>query len=46
MTFGSAVRPTAGAGLQILLLELRTAGFARFDAGWQFGVIVGPIFVG
>ena len=45
--FGSAVRPAAGGRIaDITTPELRTAGFARFDAGWQFGVIVGPIFVG
>ena len=45
--FGSAVRPAAGGRIaDITSPELRTAGFARFDAGWQFGVIVGPIFVG
>ena len=45
--FGSAVRPAAGGRIaDITTPELRTSGFARFDAGWQFGVIVGPIFVG
>ena len=24
----------------------RTSGFARLDAGWQFGVVLGPIAVG
>ena len=44
---GSAVRPAAGGRIADLTSPTtRTAGFARFDAGWQFGVVIGPIVVG
>ena len=44
---GSAVRPAAGGRIADLTSPTtRTAGFARFDAGWQFGVVIGPILVG
>mgnify|MGYP001161181293 FL=1 len=44
---GSAVRPAAGGRIADLTSPTtRTAGFARFDAGWQFGVVIGPIIVG
>lgn len=44
---GSAVRPASGGRIaDITSRENRTSGFARFDAGWQFGVIVGPVIVG
>ena len=44
---GSAVRPAAGGRIADLTSPTtRSAGFARFDAGWQFGVVIGPIVVG
>ena len=44
---GSAVRPAAGGRIADLTSPTtRTAGFARFDAGWQFGFVIGPIVVG
>lgn len=44
---GSAVRPAAGGRIADLTSPTtRTAGFARFDAGWQFGVVIGPVAVG
>mgnify|MGYP003311756633 CR=1 FL=1 len=45
--FGSAVRPAAGGRIaDITSPETRAAGFARFDAGWQLGVVTGPILIG
>lgn len=44
---GSAVRPSAGGRIaDITDTTNRTSGFARLDAGWQFGVVLGPIAVG
>jgi MFS family permease len=44
---GSAVRPAAGGRIADLTSpETRAAGFARFDAGWQMGVVAGPILIG
>ncbi|MBV13364.1 MAG: hypothetical protein CMC52_04665 [Flavobacteriaceae bacterium] len=44
---GSAVRPAAGGRIADLTSPTtRSAGFARFDAGWQFGVVIGPVVVG
>jgi MFS family permease len=44
---GSAVRPAAGGRIADLTSpETRAAGFARFDAGWQMGVVTGPILIG
>ena len=44
---GSAVRPSAGGRIaDITDTTNRTTGFARLDAGWQFGVVLGPIAVG
>ena len=44
---GSAVRPSAGGRIaDITDLTNRTSGFARLDAGWQFGVVLGPVAVG
>ena len=44
---GSAVRPAAGGRLADRTSpETRAAGFARFDAGWQMGVVTGPILIG
>ena len=41
------MRPAAGGRIADLTSPTtRTAGFARFDAGWQFGVVIGPILVG
>ena len=39
---GSAVRPSAGGRIaDITDPTNRTSGFARLDAGWQFGVVLG-----
>ena len=44
---GSAVRPSAGGRIaDITDTTNRTSGFARLDAGWQFGVVLGPVAVG
>ena len=44
---GSAVRPSAGGRIaDITDTTNRTSGFARLDAGWQFGVVLGPVGVG
>ena len=44
---GSAVRPSAGGRIaDITDITNRTSGFARLDAGWQFGVVLGPVGVG
>ena len=44
---GSAVRPSAGGRIaDITDMTNRTSGFARLDAGWQFGVVLGPVAVG
>ena len=44
---GSAVSPSAGGRIaDITDTTNRTSGFARLDAGWQFGVVLGPIAVG
>ena len=44
---GSAVRPSAGGRIaDITDITNRTSGFARLDAGWQFGVVLGPVAVG
>ena len=44
---GSAVRPSAGGRIaDITDTTNRTSDFARLDAGWQFGVVLGPVAVG